>query len=126
MMAFLSGKSFHPKNQVNQRKKWEAEEQEKQRQKTEVERHRMLQKERDREQLFKAGSSKDPKHSQVGFMYQAPPGYVEIRRKEQEAEEEAKLKEQVLYSAHPLPPHRTGCCLDTDSTDGTCARGSGS
>mmetsp|Transcript_7190 Transcript_7190/g.30629 ORF Transcript_7190/g.30629 Transcript_7190/m.30629 type:complete len:354 (-) Transcript_7190:55-1116(-) len=84
MMRFMAMKSFNPMNQENQKKKFIAEQKEKQRIQKEQERQKLLQRERNRESLFTAGELQDPKHSQVGFMYQPPPGFVDTVDKEAE------------------------------------------
>ena len=117
MMKYMSGKSYHPKNQENQRKVWVAEQREKERGQKEKDKQRLLQQERNKESLFTSGTSKDPKHSQVGFMYQPPPGFTAVMEKEKEQAEEDRSKvcgvhSSVLYCSFHVACRCLSClCL---------------
>ena len=77
-LAFLSKKSFNPKNLSNQKTVWEAREQKKQEEKRIAERETQLKREREDEELARArhGDTGGEKVS-LSFMYAAPPGLGE-------------------------------------------------
>ncbi|CEP00391.1 unnamed protein product (mitochondrion) [Plasmodiophora brassicae] len=99
---YLSGKSYHPSTQANQRKVWEAEQAAAAQASRERERQQMLKAERAR---FEASAvergvdvSEIHARDSVSFMYKPPPGFFRDRDAEEKADRERKQEDPRLLT----------------------------
>jgi CBF1 interacting corepressor len=98
-LAFLSKKSFNPKNLSNQKAVWEAREQNKQEERRIQERQNQLRREQEEEELARVrhGETGGEKVS-LSFMYAAPPG---LNEKPQASNNQSAKKTVNLFERQP-------------------------
>lgn len=114
-LAFLSKKSFNPKNLSNQKTVWEARQQQKQEEKRLQERQTQLKREQEDEELARSRyGDRGGEKASLGFMYAPPPGMAEDAARKKEAEESAASRQQgVAPVTNSLTERQPG---DDDAT----------
>ena len=91
VLDFLAKKGFHPGNRRNQKRIFEAEQRHKHRAHEKQQRQRQLALEADKRHNHalaqgRAAAAHNPIHSEIAFMYSAPPGLAETREKQERAQ----------------------------------------
>ena len=89
-LSFLGKKSFHPSNPKNLQKLYAAEEKKKADEKKKVELEEQFKIDRDRAELRSLRRGGETlQDGEMGFMYQAPPGFQEAQARDQRRHKEA-------------------------------------
>eukprot|EP00727_Mastigamoeba_balamuthi_P007607 m51a1_g3467 hypothetical protein (240) ;mRNA; f:739765-740752 len=119
-MNFLFTKSWHVGSMANQKKKWEAEQRAQDEEKRRQEHQRVLEQEAASLEAARAlatasgralDASAEKVHS-LAFMYQPPPGYLDMQQRQQQQASEAQQQAQADTNAHDKakPTPGDGAC----------------
>mmetsp|Transcript_17494 Transcript_17494/g.29056 ORF Transcript_17494/g.29056 Transcript_17494/m.29056 type:complete len:371 (-) Transcript_17494:185-1297(-) len=114
-LAFLSKKSFNPKNLSNQKTVWEARQQQKQEEKRLQERQTQLKREQEDEELARSRyGDRGGEKASLGFMYAPPPGMAEDgSRKGEDVDAASHEKLKAAHVGNDLIQRQDG---DDDAT----------